>query len=284
MAPVQPTRIPGPTTSLEQADSLAAQAESLAVVQVQLGLLYEQHGRLDDAEQAFAKAIEIAPGHVRTSATDHLRRVIRKQQSKMRRYIWSPLRTAWTTWLGTLSAAVFSVALLGLAILFYSGVLRRPLTWIGKRRGRRQLTVRSLEEPPPAARSRAFVKALVNMQARMQVYARRRLLGVAPTAPVLVPPRRSEFIELLAGAAPGALARLLTRVASLMHQPEYTISGAVETGSRYIYIVVVLDHGDTTVQVWDRTFRFADWVEGRKDLAYEVLIFLRRYAASADAP
>lgn len=252
----------------------ASSQDAFARALLELGKIYERAGRLADAEATYIKALEAESDTTRQVALDSLNRVVhlRKESLWARaiQVIPAPLRTG-------LSTSLAAIVTLLLALIAGRGLLwgLRPLArWLGMGR----LEVIPFADSTERKLASNFQGILSNMHAQMRIHYGRR--GVMPgpvgvVLPVVVGGETVELTELVSGVADSAT-RAVTGLLRGLSRPEYSILGSIQGDGARINIVMSLEHMGRPLRTWDEVFVPDALFDTQKDLAYDVLLFLKR--------
>ena len=240
---------------------------SSAGAQIALGNAYEQAGRLQDSEAAYAKALDEGLPIQRRKAIERLESVIERRETFYRKH----LRPVWDA---SINVAI-PIVLLALLVLLV-GV---PLQIVGRRFHRNTLRISDSWQAPGAATVGAgFGDTLIAMHERMAFYLRARSpLGSAGKMPMILQAQSPDFIDLVSAvnSSAGPIVRWCVK---LWRQPSYLISGSTEATPNNVRVRVKLEHAGNTIALWTQIHALNRWFTSEQDLAYEILLTLKEYA------
>jgi hypothetical protein len=292
-------------------------AEVRALDQLKVGLMYEEGGRLVEAETAYAKALVDASPKTRDLALKALTRIIRLRGTASPE---TELR---------LADMYERLGRLGDAETLYGKVittgtpdmrveaLQKIRKVIEQREGLYEKHVRPIG-PPILKTLAAAIGLFILIQLLrppLRWYGRRKhrnslaisgfgkdnsvnqggfgdvLAGMHDSLARHFQPRdviRSPKMPALVQSQSAEIFELLSGVnvslvpfakwmSTIVHQPAYRITGSVESTSWHINVRARLVHLGTTIAQWNRTFPLYYRFEREQDLAYEILLRLKEY-------
>lgn len=263
------------TKALERLKSLAARREGLgAGAQLLLGDAYRDDDQLTAAQSAYSKAYEGGDGSTRVSALQQLRKVSQRREGTLRKYVLP----AWENSLTAFFTALVSGAVVTGAFL----VGRRPIGWIGRRRGRHMLAIDAFGDPGHPLPGSRFADTLIAVHGKMTLHFKSRTLRGTAAMPPLLNSQSADVVELLSAVTPSAvpLVNWFTRTA---RQAEYRISGLAETSTTSVKVWVSLERAGSPVAIWSKVYNIANWFTDEQDLAYEIMIRLKEVADATSA-
>ncbi len=235
---------------------------------VQLGRIYENLGRLEDAESAYKKALEDDSPAVRNQALAAIKRVAEKQQPNR----WSS-RFLWLTGVTVAAACHFlvdSAFVLGVALLcgwFYKIRVRR--------RARGKLAISPFSDSTRDKIGPGLDEVFVHVLDRMRFHFRDRLAIRGQTIPILAQSQAGEVAELIKSLYSGWQVKIFAWFIRNADQPEYSIRGSIQSDGRIFSVFARLERSGRTIKTWNRTFLRGEVAEKEQDLAYEMLIYLK---------
>lgn len=262
---------------LSTANTLLAASESThdaetyrtATDELYIGHAYEAAKRLDDAEAAYRKALEIDNDRTRVDAGTSLTRVIRLRASAGERYL-SPV---WDTCVKGLQAFIAAVlliilvSLLGVSLKRYYRHQQENCLGIDD-------FANSGDSGVPGER---FRETLTFMHERISLHFRQTaVIGDAGKMPILLGSSSSDLLDVIAAVDDSALP-FAKWFSKLMRQPGYRISGWTESSDWSIKVYAKLEHTGEIIRQWNEIYPRCFWLESEQDLAYEIIMRLKGY-------
>ncbi|MDQ3803252.1 MAG: hypothetical protein M3416_05295 [Acidobacteriota bacterium] len=246
-------------------EGAATGGEAEALRQLRAGMLYEETGRLKEAEAAYAKALDAATPSTREAAFVALRRVTEKSLSPLNEYLLTPLgrplgrRGIWM-------ARVFTAIILATLLVVLLGLYVR-------RRGRNRLGIEPFADLTKDKAGGLFVELLkVEMEKStalpLIVDGRSQFVNVVE---MQAASELGELVELLPGSY-GKIAGVVTR---RVDKPEYSIGGLLVQDGESLQAAVSLKREGKVLRLWEVVLSPPDLVGKQRVLASTVLSYLR---------
>lgn len=260
--------------SPEKGDGTAAPTGPTAAGrEIEIGCIFEQQDRLDDAEKAYAKALETATGTERDDARTRLEKLLAKKRGFKAKYV--------EPWLEKLRAS-FSQVLFGvlgaILALFFLWVLKRVLQPLGKVRGKGKLQIGDFVDATESHAGLALAEVMKNAVEEAKAYFKPRdpfLRSAFGSLVVLQSPGSPELVDLVAEVVPGGWSKLLTFIAKSLSMPEYVITGTVQkAGSQFSFLIKLIRRG-ATIQTWQIAVPAGQVSSSQDDLALDVAMHLK---------
>ncbi len=253
-------------TALQALDRVILERESVeGELQLRLGEVFEDEGRLAEAEAAYVKVIESGPPAMRVEALRRIRHAVEQRESLYEKYL-VPAGDAIVT-------ALVYIVLVVLVVV----ICRRPMNAIGQRRGRHALTICAFAHSSgPLTVGATFTDVVEAMHERMALHFQKRTVLRNSTLPALAQSQSAQITEMVAAVSAPAVP-FLHWLLKLLYQPAYQLSGSIESTTLHVNVLATLEHSGTTVERWSRSFPMNDWFVGQQDLAYEILLRLKEY-------
>lgn len=281
-----PNKRPSKPGDLEQKKKEGVAAETnnsttLAGNEIEIGKMFEQDDRLDDAEKAYSKALETATGVEREEAKKCLLSLLKKKHGVRMKY-WDP----WIEKLQkNLSEILFGI-IAGLVTILLFWLLKRSVSYFGSYWGKNKLHIGDFIDATTGHAALAIVETLKNAVEEVQEYYRPRdrfRFGSFNSLILVDSPESSELMEVVAAVIPGESNKVLAFITKGYRKPHYLITGIVQqTGSQYRLLVKLLRKG-ATIQIWDVTVPATRLHHAQGDLALDVVLNLKEVVeANAD--
>jgi hypothetical protein len=244
-----------------------------ATRQIEIGQIYENQGRLADAEKAYAKALESASGTEREVAKKCLREVLAKEEGLQNKYFSPSLEKASSgVWQGLLALIETILLLVGLWIV------GKLASRIGGRFGKNKLQIGDFVDATGEGAALALTEVLKNAVERVQEYYKPRdrfRLGSFSSLILVDTPRADELVELVTEVVSSTSGKLVSFFTKRFFKPQYTITGMVQkAGFRYSFWVKLMYKG-AVVELWERKVGRQDCPESQEQLAFEVAMYLK---------
>src|SRR5258708_6523351 len=251
----------------------ASKPATSAANEIEIGKMFEEEDRLDDAEKAYSKALETATGAERDEARDRLEGVL-----KRKRGVWTKYVGPWIEKFETsLSDIVFGV-IAGLLTLLAFWLLKRLVGYFGQSWGKNRLQIGEFTDATSGHTALAIGDVLKDGVEEVQEYYRPRdrfRFGSLSSLILVDSPGSSELMEVVADVIPGDSNKILTFVSKGYRKPHYLITGLVqEAGSQYRLLLKLMRKG-ATIRVWDVTVPATSLHQTQGDLALDVVLHLK---------
>ncbi|HYJ89007.1 MAG TPA: metallophosphoesterase [Pyrinomonadaceae bacterium] len=251
------------------ADRAAVEATSLK--QLEMGLTYENLGRLKEAEAAYLKAAENDWQPTRQKALASLKRVVYEQDSVRERYLFGPMRAAWSVGI-TGFFALLPALLVVLGIYVYKW-------WRGRKDGKYQLKIGPIIDSPKGEAGAIFERVTTMMHGRMRThYKRRNLIEGEPRLPMIASSQSEDVPTIIESFLPGGLGKLMALLLKRTESPKYSIVGVMRSDifMRNRRIFLSLRAEGESLKNWSVDGNADESIGGHKKLAYEALIHVVR--------
>lgn len=278
--PTEPTSRTLPARELDEKRSETNDTQSVtptipsqAAHEIEIGDLFEQQGRLEDAEKAYAKALETATGTERDDARRRLQQLLQQESGVKARYF-----DPWFEKFGaSFSGVLFGVLGAVPALLLLWGS-RSMLRFVGGFFGKKKLQIGSFVDATGRSAGLAFAELMKNAIEEVKEYYKPRdrfLHGAFGSLVVVESPGSEELVELAAEVVPGGWSKFLGFMTKGLYRPEYFISGMIqEAGFHYGLLIRLLRNG-ATIRTWQLTVPARDLSRFQDDLALDVALYLK---------
>jgi hypothetical protein len=259
--------------SEKAAGAVAPMTLSPAEREIELGDLLEQQDQLDDAEKAYAKALETATGAEREDAKRHLEKLLAKKQGLKTKYF-----DPWFNKFGTSFSEVLFGVLGAIPALLLLWGLKRALKSVGNLFGKKKLRIGEFVDATGNGAALAFAEIMKHVVEEVMEYYKPRdrfLHGAFGSLVILESPGSEELVDLAAEVVPGGWSKLLAFITRGLFKPEYFITGMIqEAGFQYGFLVKLIRNG-ATIQTWQHTVPAWDVSRLQDDLALDVAMHLK---------
>jgi hypothetical protein len=244
-----------------------------AANQIELGKMFEEKDRLDDAEKAYSKALETATGAERDEAKNRLEAVMKRKRGVWTKYVEPGIEKFETS----LSDIVFGIIAAVLVLLAF-WLLKRLVAYLGQSWGKSRLQIGEFTDATAEHTGLAIAEVLKEVVEEVQEYYRPRdrfRFGSFSSLIVVDSPGSSELMEVVADVIPGDGNKILAFITKGYRKPHYLIKGLVqEAGLQYRLLVKLMRKG-ATIQVWDVTVPATSLHQAQGDLALDVVLHLK---------
>lgn len=241
--------------------------------QLVLGKIYEDNAEFANAEAAYTKALDSNSPPVRQKASESLERVVSKKNSLTRRYLLSPL--------ALLADRVVTLLYIGLPASLVIFLVWWGAGKYGKRSGKGKVEIVPFTDSTKDKLGANFTKVFEFVIGIMHLHYRARgpMTGMS-NLPVIARSQYAEIAELVESSAPGGFGKALAWATKRIHQPEYSIYGAVQVDGATLTVLVILERVGKTIASWSESTAMptgagASLLEVEESLAFRVLILLK---------
>jgi hypothetical protein len=241
--------------------------------EIEIGCIFEQQDRLDDAEKAYAKALETATGPEREDARRHLEKLLARKQGIRTKYL-----DPWLEKFGTSFSQILFGVLGAILVLFVLRVLKLVLKPVGRLRGRRKLRIGDFVDATESHASLALAEIMKVVVEEVKLYykPRDRFLGSAFGSLVVLDSSGSEeLVEIAAEVVPGGWSKLLNFITKAISTPEYLITGIVQKAGSQFSLLVKLVRNGATMRTWQLAVPASQLSRSQDDLALDVAMYLK---------
>jgi len=247
-------------------------------VWLDLGHYYTSLDRFNEAEAAYLKAIENDSVAISLAAKDSLHQ-LGERRKESASGIWNgflkePLLSGLKSWIVTVGP--------GLILLIFFIFLVFPAKWVGRIRGNNRVSVVALADNSGSSLGTDFPIVLSNTLVAMN-YASTGpgvLAAVTPLGNSLnnLPKlahhdagRGGNLVEIAELALGSNWGKIIARLANIVNQPEYIVSGRLLLIQNHVNVILKLTKRREMLQTWDLAFSLDDFIAKEKDLAWEVI-------------
>lgn len=244
-----------------------------AANEIEIGKIFEEQDRLDDAERAYSKALETAVGTERDEARSRLDRVLKKKHGTWVKYVEPEVEK----FQNSLSDIVFGIIAALLALLAF-WLLKRLVSSLGQSWGKNRLQIGEFTDATSGHAGLAIAETLKDVVEEVQEYYRPRdrfRFGSFSSLILVESPGSSELMAVVADVIPGESNKILTFLTKGYRKPHYLIKGLVQEAGLQHRLLVRLLRRDVTIQVWDVTVASANLHRTQGDLALAVVLYLK---------
>jgi hypothetical protein len=245
--------------------------EAAAQDQLQLGKTYEEADQFKEAEAAYIKALESE--QTRAEALEGIKRILQKRESFFQKYFWSPLKTSSTTFL----PAILPVLLL-IGVYF---LLKNPADKFGKWRGQNKLMIGKFTDTTERKFGENIVEIFTATRMLMtEHYKPRALITKGIKMPYLLKSQTSRLVEIVESFAPKGWGKMISWLTEKLMQAEFTVRGTIQSSETHLDVFVILSRREEILRTWSRQMSISGapvLLDEQKDLAYEVLMYLKEY-------
>lgn len=262
-------RTVAPSSSRVTASSPATQRE------IELAEELEKHGRVDEAEKAYVKALE---GAVTPTDTEAAKRKLAELEKDRRTFLEKYLKPSWDDFLGALWKTI--VGLLYAALAF--GLLWAARAAMKCRKGYFRKTTVEIDEFIDGAGNGAgnsFREHVRRAMEQVHEYYKPRFLWHFDRSSftVFVVPGGDDLFDIATEVVPDIGGKALVFLKKSFSAPRYKLSGIVHrSGGRCVFLLSLEDRGEI-VKVWESESRSADAIRAQQALAYRAALRVKEY-------
>jgi hypothetical protein len=272
-APSQTPSAPSDHLTPDPSTGVGSSEITPAARQIEIGQMYENQGRLADAEKAYAKALESASGTERETAKKRLGEVLAKEEGFKTKYFTPSFEKA-NSGVSQVLLGLLETLLLLVALWIGGKIVRH----IGEHYGKNKLQIGQFVDATGEGGAVALTEVLKNAVERVQEYYKPRdrfRLGSFSSLILVDSPHAEELVELVTEVVSSTSGKLVSFFAKGFFRPQYTISGMVQkAGFRYSFWVKLVHRG-SVIELWERKFRANECPESQEQLAFEVAMYLK---------
>jgi Calcineurin-like phosphoesterase len=248
-----------------------APVESASLKQLEIGLTYENLGRLKEAESAYLKAAENDWQPTRQRALTSLQRVVNEQDSASEKYLFGPLRAAVNAGITGLFALLLT---LPFVLVYYVHKWR-----CGRRDSKYQIEIGPIIDSPKGEAGAIFEQVTSMMHGRFCThYGDYKLFPEKLRLPMIASSQSEEVGTIVETFLPGGLGKLMTLLIKRTQKPKYSIVGVMRSDIflRNRRIFLSLRAEGASLQNWVADGNADESILGHKKLAYQALIHVVR--------
>ena len=244
-----------------------------AANEIEVGKMFDEEDRLDDAEKAYSKALETANGAERDEAKNRLEGVLKRKRGLWAKYVEPGIEKFETS----LSDVMFGIIAALLALLAF-WLLKLLVGFLGESWGKNRLQIGEFTDATVGHTGLAIAEVLKEVVEEVQEYYRPRdrfRFGSFSSLILVDTPGSSELMEVVADVIPGESNKILAFLSKGYRKPHYLIKGLVqEAGLQYRLLVKLMRKG-ATIQVWDITVPATNLHQAQGDLALDIVLHLK---------